>query len=750
MREDGRFCQPGDQRPVRNIEIVIQPYPKQLSESWIIRHRSNMSELKEVAEQYLRQTLDDPRAEFREGQWEAIRALVEDRSRLLVVQRTGWGKSMIYFLATRLLRDRGSGPTLLISPLLALMRNQIEAAARIGIRAVTINSSNQTEWDSAEAGLRRDEVDVLLISPERLSNVSFRQNVLPVFAARVGLFVVDEAHCISDWGHDFRPDYRRIVRVLQALPGTVPVLATTATANDRVVEDVVQQLGKTLTVIRGTLARKSLQLQAIHLPHPAERMAWLVEQLPRLRGSGIIYVRTVRDAERVAEWLQMKSIDAHAYYGSIPSEEREALEQALLGNDVKALVATSALGMGFDKPDLAFVIHYQRPGSVVEYYQQVGRAGRDEAPAYCVLLSGDEDDEITDYFIRSAFPPHHHVTEVLAALEDAEEGLTKRELEAQVNLSSSQIEHVLKLMSVLGRSPVVQRREPHGENRRPKNVFYATGIPYAPDEQRRQKLAQIRRAEQADLRRYMTGEVCHMVFLREALNDEEVEPCGRCAACEGSPLLSEQVSPSLIQDAIHFLKRSYRRIKPRKQLPDRAKIPEHLLAEEGRVLSVYGDAGWGDLVRKGKYEDGYFADELVKAAATMYATATKEVEGETVRVYGQSPPTWVTCVPSLRHSDLVPSFARRLALKLDLPFIEAVKKVKDTPQQKEQQNSHHRLQNLRGAFEVVVPEEHKGQPVLLVDDMVDSGWTLTLLAALLRQGEAGRVYPLALAETSGK
>ncbi len=712
--------------------------------------RATMPERREVAQQYLRQMLDDPRAEFRKGQWEAIRALVEDRSRLLVVQRTGWGKSMVYFLATRLLRDQGSGPTLLISPLLALMRNQIEAAARIGVRAVTINSSNQTEWDAAEAGLRRDEVDVLLISPERLSNVSFRQKVIPVFAARVGLFVVDEAHCISDWGHDFRPDYRRIVRVLQALPRNVPVLATTATANNRVVEDVAEQLGETLTIIRGPLARKSLQLQAIHLPHPAQRMAWLAGQLPRLPGSGIIYARTVKDAQRVAQWLRLKSINAHAYYGSRPSDEREALEQALLGNQVKALVATSALGMGFDKPDLAFVIHYQRPGSVVEYYQQVGRAGRDGALAYGVLLSGDEDDDITDYFIRTAFPPHHHVTAVLAALEEAEEGLTKRELEAQVNLSASQIEHVLKLMSVLDRSPVVQRREPHGENRRPKNVFYATGLPYAPDEQRRQKLAQIRRGEQADLRRYMAGEVCHMVFLREALNDQEIEACGRCAACQGGPLLSEAVSAPLVQEAIHFLKRSYRKIKPRKRRPDGAVIPTHLLAEEGRALSVYGDAGWGDLVRNGKYEVGHFADELVKAAAAMYATATREVEEETIRVYGQLPPTWVTCVPSLRHPNLVPSFACRLAVRLDLPFVEAVRKVKDTLQQKGQQNSHHRLQNLRGAFEVIVPEEHKSQPALLVDDMVDSGWTLTLLAALLRRGGAGQVYPLALAETTGK
>ncbi len=709
-----------------------------------------MSELKERAQQYLRQTLHNPNAAFREGQWEAIRALVEDRNRLLVVQRTGWGKSMVYFLATRLLRDRGSGPTLLVSPLLALMRNQIEAARRMGVRAVTINSSNQRAWDAAEADLRRDGVDVLLISPERLSNVLFRRNVLSVFASRVGLFVVDEAHCISDWGHDFRPDYRRIVRILQALPGNVPVLATTATANNRVVEDIVQQLGKDLLVIRGGLGRKSLRLQAIHLPHPAERLAWLAEQLPHLRGNGIVYVRTIRDAERVSEWLRTNDVDAHAYYGSLPSAKREALEQALLNNEVKALIATSALGMGFDKPDLAFVIHYQRPGSVVEYYQQVGRAGRDGDPAYGVLLSGDEDDDITDYFIRTAFPPHPHVMEVLTALEDAEEGLTIRELEAQVNLSAGRIEHALKLMSVLDRAPVIQRREPHGENQKPKNVFYATGIPYLPDERRRQRLEQVRRAEQADLRRYMAGGVCHMLFLRDALNDEGGEPCGQCAVCEGRPLLPETASALLVRKAIHFLKRSYREIKPRKRCPDRAKIPEERLAEEGRALSVYGDAGWGELVRKGKYKDAHFSDELVEAAATMYETAAREAAGERVRVYGQPSPAWVTCVPSLRHPELVPSFARRLASRLGLPFVEAVRKVRGTPPQKEQQNSHHRLQNLRGAFEVVVPEKHIGRPVLLVDDMVDSGWTLTLLAALLRLRGAGPVYPLALAETTGK
>lgn len=706
-----------------------------------------MTDLKASALQYLRETLDDPTAEFRDGQWEAICSLVEDRGRMLVVQRTGWGKSMVYFLAARLLRDQGSGPTLLVSPLLALMRNQIEAATRIGVQAVTINSSNTGDWKMAEYALRQDQVDVLLISPERLSNAAFRQNVLPLFAQRVGLFVVDEAHCISDWGHDFRPDYRRIVRVLQALPDTVPVLATTATANDRVVSDVVQQLGDSLRVIRGELGRKSLRLQAILLPHPAERLAWLAEQIPKLRGSGIVYVRTVRDAERVAGWLRANDIDAHAYYGN--SREREHLEQALLRNEVKALVATSALGMGFDKPDLAFVIHYQRPGSVVEYYQQVGRAGRDGDPAYGVLLSGDEDDAITDFFIKSAFPPTDHVQDVLKALDAAEEGLSMRELEKAVNLSAGQISHVLKLMSVLDSAPVVLRRESHGGSARPKNVYYATGQAYEPDAERRETLEQIRHAERDDLKRYMLGETCHMAFLRDALSDADSEPCGQCAVCQGEPLLPVAASPEMVHRAIHFLKRSYRPIIPRKRRPDYTAIPAKRRPEEGRALSVYGDAGWGALVEQGRREGGEFSDELVEAAAVMVETAKRGDDGKKPLAFGNPAPEWVTCVPSLRHPDLVPTFARRLAERLGLPFVEALTKVKDNPPQESQENSHYRLKNLRRAFEVSVPSEYEGRAVLLVDDTVDSKWTFVVTAGLLRKAGSGPVYPLALAEKTG-
>lgn len=333
-------------------------------------------EVKQQALRLLKIALNNPTAEFRDGQWEAIETLIENRSRLLVVQRTGWGKSLVYFLATRLLRDRGNGLTLLISPLLALMRNQIAAAERIGVKAVTINSSNTEEWKAVQTELLAEQVDILLISPERLANEEFRETILLPISQKIGLFVVDEAHCISDWGHDFRPDYRRIVRILQALPSNIPALATTATANNRVINDIIAQLGSNLHITRGTLTRKSLQLQNIYLPRKAARMAWLANHLPNLPGSGIIYALTVRDADRVADWLKTQGIDTKAYHAELTNEERITLEDKLLNNKIKALVATTALGMGFDKPDLGLVIHYQRPGSVVHYYQQVGRAGR--------------------------------------------------------------------------------------------------------------------------------------------------------------------------------------------------------------------------------------------------------------------------------------------------------------------------------------------------------------------------------------
>lgn len=679
------------------------------------------------ATELLKQALDDPSAEFRDGQWKCIDALI-NRRRMLVVQRTGWGKSMVYFLATRILRDQGAGVTLLISPLLALMRNQIRAAERIGIRAATINSSNREDWKAVQERLLAGEVDILLISPERLANDDFRENVLLPVADSVGLFVVDEAHCISDWGHDFRPDYRRIVRVLNALPSNIPVLATTATANDRVVNDVATQLGD-LGIERGPLVRDSLRLQNIWMSSPAARMAWLAEHLPRIPGSGIIYTLTIRDAERVAVWLRQNEIDARAYHSNV--ENREELEDRLMENRIKTLVATVALGMGFDKPDLGFVVHFQRPGSVVHYYQQVGRAGRAMENAYGILLSGREDDDITDFFIRSAFPPQMHVGEVLAALNEVEDGFSIPMMEKHVNLSYGEISKTIKYLSVEMPAPVVKQG--------PR--WYATPVDYEMDRETIDQLCVLRRAEQKELRDYMQSRECLMQFLSRALDDPHAAPCGRCAACVGEPLLPETVNTDLSNAAALFVRRSHQTIEPRRRFPKDA-LPEYefptiisadIMAREGRALSLWGDAGWGQMVKDGKFEAGHFSDKLVDGCVQMIETWDSE-----------SAPTWATCVPSLKRPKLVPDFAARLADRLGIPLIECVKKVKDNRPQKEMQNSFMQAANLDGVFKIDGSRVPEG-PVFLIDDMVDSRWTFTVIAALLREAGCSAVFPLALA-----
>jgi ATP-dependent DNA helicase RecQ len=498
-----------------------------------------------------------PRAQFRAGQWEAIEAVVEHRGRALVVQRTGWGKSLVYFLATKILRDQGSGPTLLVSPLLSLMRNQIEAAAKIGINAFTINSANLAEWEAAEGALADDACDILMISPERLGNERFKKSLLHGLGKRIGLFVVDEVHCISDWGHDFRPDYRRLINVIDKLPSEVPVLGTTATANNRVIADVRRQLGEGLTIFRGPLVRTSLRLQNIVLPSQAERLAWLAQNIGKFKGSGVVYCLTVADVERVANWLNSKGISAQAYHaGDDAKLDRVALEQSLIANEIKVLVATVALGMGFDKPDLAFVIHFQRPGSVVAYYQQVGRAGRAVDRAYGILLSGVEDDEIQDYFIQSAFPSSDMMGAILEALSAG--SLSMNQLLALINVSHSMTERALKLLEIEGAVLV----EHDGKSTRYRRALRS----WQPNEERARRVSALREAEVTQMRAYVKYRGCLMEFLTHELDDPQARPCGVCANCQGRGF-STDVEPEIVQEAIAFLRGAEIIIPPRKRWP---------------------------------------------------------------------------------------------------------------------------------------------------------------------------------------
>lgn len=668
-------------------------------------------------------------ATFRDGQEDAIRHIVEGKGRLLVVQKTGWGKSFVYFIATKLLREAGAGPALLISPLLALMRNQIAAAERMGVRAATINSDNQDEWKSVEAKLRRNEVDILLIAPEKLGNDWFNTEVLAGIAGQISLMVIDEAHCISDWGHDFRPHYRLLERIARTLPANLRLLATTATANDRVMEDLVAVLGPNMKVLRGDLNRDSLTLQTMRLPSQAVRLAWIAQQLSSLPGHGIIYTLTIRDANQLADWLKARGFAVEAYTGKT-GDRREELEQALQENKVKALVATTALGMGYDKPDLAFVIHFQMPGSVVAYYQQVGRAGRALESAYGVLLSGDEEEGITDWFIRSAFPTRQEVDDVLGALNEAPEGLSIPDLMTCVNMSKGRIEKTITALSLESPAPIAKQ----GTKWQLTAAELGEGFWARAD-----RLTKLRRAELQQMQEYVSrpfGQ--HMGFLIDALDGDSstVSP-------PSLPPLPEDVDQLLVREAEEFLCRTSLPIEPRKKWPVGG-MPQYGIhtastipyqAQPGKALCVWGDAGWGGLVRQGKYHDGYFSDDLVAACVKM------------IQEWNPQPsPTWVTCVPSLRHPELVPNFAQRLAAALGLPFHMVIAKTDARPEQKTMANSTQQARNIDGSLALNGQPIPPG-PVLLVDDMVDSRWTLTVSAWLLRKSGSGAVWPMALSQT---
>ena len=636
----------------------------------------------------LRECLGDPNARFHEHQWESISKLVEERDRLLVVQKTGWGKSAVYFIATRLMRDEGSGPTIIISPLLALMRNQIDSAACYGVRLGSINSSNsQRENDEAAGDLLAGELDAMIISPEQLSKPSFNEDVLRPIANSVGLFVIDEAHCISDWGHDFRPDYKRIVNILPFLPVTMPVLATTATANQRVMDDICNQLGHDIQVFRGELKRKSLHLQTISFPKRSQRLAWLADTLKVLKGTGIVYTATTRDAEQVSAWLKSRGLAVDAYYGSLKGlsnaenrARRLELEGALLSDRINALVATSALGMGYDKPNLSFVFHYQSPGSVVSYYQQVGRAGRAIPRAYGVLMSGKEDNDIQQYFIDQAFPSEILVEQILRVLEESEDGLTLYKIQHHVNGRPKKIEAALKFLAAESPAPIVISQQ--------SPIKYSrTVIDYQLPYDVINRLSKVKQREWGVMQDYLVHDGCLMQFLSNELDDPAAKPCDKCENCDPSAVLPAEYTHQTGVAAAEFMENISIIIEPKKRAGNgraqaASRFPYYnfpfnleaagLMHELGRALCRWGEAGWGEIAMQGK-KNGQFDPRLINASAKMI-----------VERWGPKPfPSWVTFVPSHLHPSFVPDFANKLAAKLGLPCVDVVKKFVKTGRKKQ-------------------------------------------------------------------
>jgi ATP-dependent DNA helicase RecQ len=692
---------------------------------------------REQAQAILEQ-LAGPAAVLRDDQWIAIEALVVQRRQALVVQRTGWGKSAVYFIAAKLLRERGHGATVIVSPLLALMRNQVAAAQRAGVRAATINSGNVTEWDEIHERVNSGDLDVLLVSPERLNNPDFRDTVLPALAADAGLVVVDEAHCVSDWGHDFRPDYRRIRTLIAELGSDVPVLATTATANDRVVDDVAAQLGvggRDTLVLRGGLDRESLRLSVVHAGGGAQRTAWLAEHLDSLPGSGIVYTLTVAQAHDVAALLRDRGHEVAAYTGSTETAEREQLEADLLGNRVKALIATSALGMGFDKPDLGFVVHLGAPSSPIAYYQQVGRAGRSTDSAEVVLLPGREDQDVWRYFASVAFPSEVMVRNVIRELEPDRPQSTPA-LEPLVDLGRTRLEMVLKVLDV------------DGAVRRVKGGWVGTGEPWDYDEPRYRKLDEARRREQQAMLDYQSTDECRMTFLRRQLDDPDLkdgERCGRCDNCAGSHF-SASVDEGAAALTEERLMRPGVEITPRKQWPSGlAKLGVTLSGRigdgpaPGRSIGRLTDLGWGPRLRRLLDEpDGEVPPDVVQAAVKVLASWD-----------WKDRPTAVLALDSDTHPVLIGSLARELARLGRLTDLGVLRYVPGR-RPVTAANSAYRVAALDGSWDPPDPSAitAAGGPVLLVDALTDTGWTLTMAARVVKQAGAPAVLPFALAATS--
>lgn len=698
------------------------------------------SKIEQQALKYLKEMTGAPSATFHDGQLEAIIELVGNNRQMLVVQKTGWGKSAVYFIATKIMRDQGKGPSIIISPLIALMRNQVESASRLGLLVSTVNSSlNDYEREENERRITTGQADAIIIAPEQLANDNFVQNTLSEVLSKISLFVVDEAHCISDWGHDFRPDYRRIVRILNAMPKNLPVLATTATANDRVVSDIQNQLGEGIMISRGGLTREALRLQNVPLMPKPQRLVWLLEAVRKIQGTGIIYCKTIRDCELVADWLQRHSINAYAYSGDSNVTDRIHFEKALINNEVKALVSTSALGMGFDKPDLSFVIHFQAPGNVVEYYQQVGRAGRGIDNAYGIMMQGEEDERIQSFFIERAFPKQEEVDGLLEAIA-VNEGLKASEIERHTNLSAGNISKVLKFLSTEEPSPIFKDQ----------STYYRTAIDYRLPEERIVRLNAIKTGEWEQLQNYSNHTGCLMQFLAQALDDPLAEDCGKCANCDPTSVLNIDVINEDSESALDFLKYRYVKIKPRKTFAKSGALAEgafliyklpyknlNLIHEEGLALSRWKDGVWGNLVADGKKND-HFSDELIGPMVQMIQSLPTSEQ-----------PRWLTYVPSPRHPNLVRNFAYKIAAALNIHCSDTVTIANLKPPQKTMENSFRRSENLDGAFTVTRSLVYS-DPVLLLDDAVDSGWTFTIVSALLRQRHSGKVYPIALTSTSNQ
>ena len=658
--------------------------------------------------------------QFFDEQWETVESLLNGQ-RILLIHRTGFGKSLCYQFPAILF----DGITVVFSPLIALMRDQIQQLNSLGILAECVNSE-QTEEENSEI-LRRavqNEVKILYIAPERQENLQWLEAVKEM---NLSMVVIDEAHCISVWGHDFRPAFGRIINLVKSLPHDSPVLATTATATEKVAQDIIQQMEGNVMYIRGNLMRENLILNVVRVFSEDDKLAFLARYVPKFQGTGIIYTGTRVNTEVYSNFLNRRGIDAVNYNAGFDPETRRYIEEGLLNNRWKCVVATNALGMGIDKPDLRFIIHTQIPASPIHYYQEIGRAGRDGKKALIILLYNPEDRELPEHFIENSRPPIDNYQRVIDRLKERTMGI--RDLMRKTNLNRTKIEVIVgDLVNQSIVNEVVSDRS--------KKYEYL-GVAPQLDTTAFDEFREFKSRELDKIIEYAETDKCRMFYLCDYLEDRDVKVCHKCDNCRGKKWIYEINAEW--QEKVDDFKNNYfpeidlvPKSQQDKPLPERkSKLVN------GVAFSYYGFSNVGSTIHHCKYENGGdFPDFLLDGVLKVYHSYFKDEKFDLI-IY--APPT--------QSGDLVKNFAEKVSTALEIPLSHGLIKRRDTEPQKVFQNTLLKKDNVKDAFEYKNHAEVKGKNVLLIDDICDSRATIKEIGKLMSKRGVNKIAPLVIAKT---
>lgn len=646
---------------------------------------------------------------FYEEQWSAIEKLLNGE-RILMIQRTGFGKSLVYqFAATQ-----HPGTTVIFSPLIALMRDQVNSLKKRGIEAAYINSTlTPEEKQETLSKAIQGHYKMLYIAPERQEDEEWQDTVRQI---NLSMIVVDEAHCISVWGHDFRPSYRRIVNLVRQLQADFPVFACTATATKRVQEDIELQFdNRKLTVLRGDLTRPNFRLGVIKAESQEAKMIGVLEFVLEQKGTGIIYCGTQVESEQYSKWLEFNGINSTYYTAGLDNDTRKSIETGLMNNEFKCVVSTNALGMGIDKPDIRFIVHTQIPTSPLHYYQEIGRAGRDGLPTEIALFYNDQDNKLPESFINNSRPSiakYHRIISVIQS-----ESISLYNLIRKVNLKKTQVNVILN--DLIDQRIAVK----YGKSNR---YEYKFGAPKLDDS----KFKELRNAKMNDFKEmlsYVESLNCRMTFLRTYLGDPTHSTCGHCDV-DQDRVFNVSIDEAGLKKVEEFRETYF----PILEVSTKTNI-----LVDGVAASYYGVTNVGSVLHRCKYDGGGdFPDFLLKKTLKAFR-----------KHYGQAEFDLVLYVPPTESGDLVKNFAEKVAKVLKFPISDALIKTRDTEPQKGFESSISKKDNLIGAFDCT--EDISGKSILLIDDIFDSGQTIKCVADILKHKGVHIVAPLTIAKTVG-